>query len=205
MARDESNIVDPTTLLQWHYWHLLNSTDRLEFINKSNLLLKNLGSIGQKDERSSLVKKFLIDWHISNEDDLTRYLVYGKIPPEHDNYGHKYPSFRNVPFLIALDGISKNGFNVWISPSVKRSDILQLWLQLEEKIKELDLSKEPVHHKPTRKKTEITYNMWKMLKEGKTWSEVCKVIDEKYNKSYKADIRSAKNFLKNNSDYREYF
>jgi hypothetical protein len=41
----------------------------------------------------------------------------------------------------------------------------------------------------------MAYEMWKMLRDNSTWTEVVKHIDEKYNTSYRGRIGDAQDFL----------
>ena len=190
----------------WFYYHLKHDNDfRKEAAELDKKLLITLvdGTMYRptgvedfdslqdpdKEKKLALIEKFKIRWQIPSDFYLLNFLIRGDpkdVPPATGN---------SLVGLIYKD--ERNMFEAQISPSATKVDLDLLWLMLESEKKRLgmDLSKKSRQNTFNHRKTEMAYEMWKMLRDNSTWTEVVKHIDAKYNTSYKGRIGDAQDFL----------
>jgi len=190
----------------WFYYHLKHDDDfRKEATELDKKLLITLADgttyrpIGvedfdyledpDKEKKLALIVKFQIRWQIHWDYYLLNFLIRG------DPEDVPLASGNNLVALIYKD--EGTMFEAQISSSASKEDFDLLWLMFESTKKRLgmDLSKKPRKNTFNHRKTEMAYEMWKMLRDNSTWTEVVKHIDAKYNTSYKGRIGDAQDFL----------
>ena len=140
-------------------------------------------------EMDKLINEFTGRWCISNSRDLLDHLIKGKIPP-----------VRNDHITLVYDEPFKS-FRAHIPTNVERTDMDLLWEKIKNERSRLGINAHISKDVLTETTTEMAYCMWKMRTEGKTWTEVVKIIDKKFNTSYTNDIKTAQNLLKTHGIY----
>jgi hypothetical protein len=192
----------------WFYYHLKHDDDfRKEAAELDTKLLITLddGTRYQptgvedfdylhdpdKEKKLAFTEEFQIKWQIHWDYYLLNYLIRGNpedVPPSTGNgiVGLIYKSERNM-------------FEAQISPNSTKLDLDLLWLMLKSEKKRLgmDMSKKPHKNTFTEHSTKVAYDMWRMLRDGATWTEVLKVIDARYpdNAPFANRIGDAQDFL----------
>ena len=191
----------------WFYYHLKHDADfRKEAAELDKKLLITLADgttyrptgvedfdslqDPDKEKKLALIEKFQIRWEIPSDYYLLYYLIRGNpeyVPPATEN---------KLVALVYKD--DRNMFEAQISPSASKEDfdLLRLMLESEKKRLGMDSSEKPRKNFDHRK-TAMAYEMWKMRRDKKTWTEVVKAVDSELGHHFE-DISTAKKFLKAN-------
>jgi hypothetical protein len=190
----------------WFYYHLKHDDD---FRKEANELDKKIAikrengtfyrptaiedfdylNDPNKETKLGLIEEFQIRWHIHWDYYLLNFLIRGDpedVPPAGNG-------------LVSLGyREERNMFEAQISPTASKEDFDLLWLMFKSEKKRLgtDMSKKPRKNTFNQRKTEMAYEMWKLLRDGSSWTEVVKHIDDKYSTTYKGHIGDAEDFLK---------
>jgi len=205
---------EPRSKKHWHYTHLLSDPDfnrTMDELDKRLVLQLEDGSeLRPRDtvdfhsayikytfprqkkyahlnphaaEMNELIDTTMHLWHISSRLDLLSYLIKGEMTPVSDNVA------------VAYDDVF-GGFHAYLPADARKSDTYRLWIRLQEEQKKRGLKPSTSKDTQNSVKTEIAYQMWRMRSNGKTWTQVVKAIDEKYDTTYNGDIKSAQNLMK---------
>ena len=147
-----------------------------------------------KDKKMNLIDNFCTRWNIAWDGWLLMYLIRGSenfIPP----MGH---------WNMAL-GFDENThmFTVQIPLNIQREEFDILWaLMKTERIRQgIDISSKPPKYTYNERDSELAYNMWKMRRDGLSWTKVAKYLNDSGKKNQLYDIKTAQQFLKTNGYY----
>jgi|GEM_PF-1296039 len=145
------------------------------------------------DEKIRIIWDFMDRWNVHTDYSLLSYLIRGddnRLPPKNDSGSFSY-SFDEENLMFRVD----------LPVTVKRKDLDILWLLLTKSRKDAGYRtpKSQRLYTLTEHKAAIAFDMWKMRKEGKSWTYVTKQINAKYGAIY--SIRDAQDFLRANGFY----
>jgi hypothetical protein len=146
-----------------------------------------------KDSKIMLINNFQIKWNIHWNYVLLNYLLRG----DEDDLPPKGNGMVGVSF-----DKDRNMFTAQIPRSVQREDLDVMWRIIQGWKRELgiDISKRPRKNTFTEQKSKLAYQMWKMLRAKKSWTEIVQFIDKEFDYHFE-DISTAQKFLKANGYY----
>lgn len=191
----------------WFYYHLKHDTDfQSEAAELAKLIIiesegnppylpTDIGDYDyfqdpDKNKKLKLIEDFQLRWKIHWDYFLLNYLIRGN-PDD-------VPPAGNGGVALGLNE-ERNMFQAQIPITAEKEDMELLWKLMQSWKKDLgiDLSKKPRKHTFTENKTAIAYLMWKLLRDGKSWTYIVKAVKAQYDYHFE-DISTAQKFLKAN-------
>lgn len=141
------------------------------------------------DHKRALIAAFMKRWNIHSEYALMKHLL---TDDEND-----LPQMDKAGFALQTD-LKAGMFHVDIPITVERIEFEALWLMVAGAKRDLGID---IAAKPKKgfdeKETRLAYDIWKMRRDGKTWSEVVKSLNRYNSGSDKVfDITAAQRLVK---------
>ncbi len=187
----------------WFYYHLARDP---EFQAEAKNLKHDLASNTNNGEVSSMLlvdisnhaqdgqalvsraKQFMKKWNISNDYDLFNYLLSGDVNPK----------LESRPGIVIIPDFENKMLEVQLPLAVRYEDIKSLWDRIVniQSVAGVDMSKRP-RKKFTEHETKIAYEMWKMRRDGVSWTVIVKSFNSR-NDHKIFDIKSAQRLLSSN-------
>ena len=139
--------------------------------------------------KTMLVAGFMERWNVHWDYSLLAFLL--------DEDENVLPPMFKCGFAVGLNK-ERNMIEAQIPTSVQHEELEYLWLMILG-LKEdagIDITKKPRKNTFTEPGTQIAYEMWKLRKADRSWTEVVKDINARFNRSF--DIKAAQRHLSSN-------
>lgn len=139
--------------------------------------------------KKELVANFMERWNVHWDYSLLAFLL-----TEDEN---ALPPMFKCGFAVGLNQ-ERNMIEAQIPTSVEHEELEYLWLMILGLKKDagIDITKKPRKNTFTESGTKVAYEMWKLRKAGRSWTEVVKDINSRFNRSF--DIKAAQRHLSSN-------
>jgi hypothetical protein len=147
-----------------------------------------------KDKKIKMIEDFCIKWNIGWTYWLLNYLIRGNkddIPPKGNG-------------AVAVGLNEEHGmFNAQVPLNADKEDMEVLWLMMQSWKRDLgiDIKKKPHKYTFNQADTEVAYQIWKMRRDGASWTKVTKYLNNTNKRNQVFEIKTAQQFLESNGFY----